>query len=465
MKSCPTLEQAISALRTVDTIPSAIVIVDADGIVRFANAAAADLVDMEAGMVVGRSIDDMRWSIRDEEGLPLDPRKLPAARVLAGESVIRGVRHTIGLRNGGRRLLEIDASAIRDTAGTIRGVAAEIRDVTTSVREQHFLRIERELLIRLSNVENTPELQDAVLDEIHAIPEVASCAILLGENESSTFRLVAHRGIAQDLADYFARVGAPDAMTRRFVGQLPFIRIRLADILSVATTHAEESGHRRRPPLVPEATLLSALAVIPFRHKGRFIGGLTVRLREGFSFDQAFESFLTAIGVWLGSVVERIRTQADLAAAHRQVATHERALEDANTALRVLVATTRQDAQEKLSRIRNDIQRLLSPLLREIRENDRSRSLPRMAETLEINLSVIAGEETPQTNAFLRSMTVTEREVLTMIRLGRSSKEIAQELGISVHTVAFHRRNIRYKLGIEGSGRSLSTELHRVFPE
>jgi two-component system nitrate/nitrite response regulator NarL len=41
-----------------------------------------------------------------------------------------------------------------------------------------------------------------------------------------------------------------------------------------------------------------------------------------------------------------------------------------------------------------------------------------------------------------------EREVLHLIAEGRSSKEIAGILGVSVKTVSFHRENIKRKLGV-----------------
>ena len=41
-----------------------------------------------------------------------------------------------------------------------------------------------------------------------------------------------------------------------------------------------------------------------------------------------------------------------------------------------------------------------------------------------------------------------EREVLDLIAEGRSSKEIAGVLGVSVKTVSFHRENIKRKLGV-----------------
>jgi DNA-binding NarL/FixJ family response regulator len=46
-------------------------------------------------------------------------------------------------------------------------------------------------------------------------------------------------------------------------------------------------------------------------------------------------------------------------------------------------------------------------------------------------------------------LTPRHKAILRAIALGRTTEEIAEELGISVHTIHFHRRNIRRILGIE----------------
>ncbi len=46
-------------------------------------------------------------------------------------------------------------------------------------------------------------------------------------------------------------------------------------------------------------------------------------------------------------------------------------------------------------------------------------------------------------------LTPRHKAILRAIAQGRTTEEIAEELGISVHTIHFHRRNIRRILGIE----------------
>jgi len=49
------------------------------------------------------------------------------------------------------------------------------------------------------------------------------------------------------------------------------------------------------------------------------------------------------------------------------------------------------------------------------------------------------------------SLTAREREVLSCMLVGLSSKQITRRLGISPHTVTFHRANLRTKLRQQGA--------------
>jgi DNA-binding CsgD family transcriptional regulator len=60
-------------------------------------------------------------------------------------------------------------------------------------------------------------------------------------------------------------------------------------------------------------------------------------------------------------------------------------------------------------------------------------------------------------------LTVREKEVLALVAMGHSNKEIAEKLFISIHTVISHRKNITEKLGIKSiSGLTVYAILNRV---
>ena len=58
-----------------------------------------------------------------------------------------------------------------------------------------------------------------------------------------------------------------------------------------------------------------------------------------------------------------------------------------------------------------------------------------------------------------RDLTPTEIRVANLIREGRSSKEVAERLGLSPRTVHTHRYNIRKKLNLCGGSKTLRAHL------
>lgn len=59
--------------------------------------------------------------------------------------------------------------------------------------------------------------------------------------------------------------------------------------------------------------------------------------------------------------------------------------------------------------------------------------------------------ENPSRAAAVLRLTARERETLQLIAEGRAAKEIAHLLNISIKTVAFHRDNIKRKLGLRST--------------
>lgn len=70
------------------------------------------------------------------------------------------------------------------------------------------------------------------------------------------------------------------------------------------------------------------------------------------------------------------------------------------------------------------------------------------------NMFSPASLSVPQTN-----LTQRELEVLQLIRRGLLSKEIANELSISIHTVHIHRQNLLHKLGVQNSIEAINAGL------
>ncbi|MFS4416967.1 response regulator [Maribacter sp. 2307ULW6-5] len=60
-------------------------------------------------------------------------------------------------------------------------------------------------------------------------------------------------------------------------------------------------------------------------------------------------------------------------------------------------------------------------------------------------------------------LTKRQREILKLIALGKTSREIADELFIGIHTVDTHRKNMARILGLKGKGELLRYALERKY--
>ncbi len=61
------------------------------------------------------------------------------------------------------------------------------------------------------------------------------------------------------------------------------------------------------------------------------------------------------------------------------------------------------------------------------------------------------------------NLTPKEIQVASLIREGRTSKEIAEVLGVSARAVDFHRANIRIKLGLKNKKANMRSFLLSTF--
>lgn len=131
----------------------------------------------------------------------------------------------------------------------------------------------------------------------------------------------------------------------------------------------------------------------------------------------------------------------------------ERKLDDVNVALTVLLDKREGEKKEREEKLHNDVSNSILPYLDQLRRS-RSKSKTRvLCDTIEHNLKKILlasdGSDGVQEQKEI-PLTQTEFRVADMIRAGKTSKEIATALNVSVNAVQVHRYHIRKKLGLLG---------------
>lgn len=118
------------------------------------------------------------------------------------------------------------------------------------------------------------------------------------------------------------------------------------------------------------------------------------------------------------------------------------------------------EAERRLAKdVAANVELLIAPLLADIQSRCRDSELASDLALLGERLVAIASPFLRSLSASNRDLSRRELEVASLIREGRSSKDIAGILRVSEKAVDFHRMNLRRKLGILGTGESLFERL------
>ncbi|RJR49268.1 MAG: LuxR family transcriptional regulator [Desulfobacteraceae bacterium] len=167
---------------------------------------------------------------------------------------------------------------------------------------------------------------------------------------------------------------------------------------------------------------------------------------------------LDALAGRIGVAAMRISAELELQELNRQLILERQALQEANAALRTVLARIEEEKQKISMDIRANVDKVLIPILHEL-----SSHLPqthkKYGEMLRNNLLDIASPFANRLSQNYLSMTSTEIKICNMIQSGLQTKDIAQIRGVSVGTINRHREHIRRKLNIAGSDVNLRTFL------
>lgn len=152
--------------------------------------------------------------------------------------------------------------------------------------------------------------------------------------------------------------------------------------------------------------------------------------------------------------------QRELTSREAVIEKRTRDLEDANTALRVLLQRMETSRTEVEDRIVQQIKGLVLPHISRMKYQmaDDDVTLTHL-DVIETNLRNITSEFSGKLAQTLEELTPTEAEIVQLIVQGRSTKEIAKTLSRGTSTVDFHRNNIRKKLGLRNGGKNLRQHL------
>ncbi|MDM8550951.1 response regulator [Desulfobacterales bacterium HSG2] len=169
-------------------------------------------------------------------------------------------------------------------------------------------------------------------------------------------------------------------------------------------------------------------------------------------------------------VMERKLAEKALQDAHDDLETQVRArtselrktnetLRDVNTALNVLLKKRAEDKESFKENVLINIKELMLPYIERLKKSRLGENQRTLVDIMESNLDTIASPLISRLSSKYLNLTPTEVRVAHFVRDGKTNKEIAELMGLSVGTILTHRHHVRRKLGLRNKKANLRTHL------
>lgn len=137
----------------------------------------------------------------------------------------------------------------------------------------------------------------------------------------------------------------------------------------------------------------------------------------------------------------------------------KQSLEEANIAMKVLLKQREEDRLDLEKKVLNNVKDLVLPYVEKLK-NSRLKAKDRtLVEIVDRHLQDIIS---PLLQRFANAkimLTPQEMQVASLVKDGKTSKEIADVLNVSETTINFHRKNLRVKLGLRNNRTNLRSYL------
>jgi len=163
---------------------------------------------------------------------------------------------------------------------------------------------------------------------------------------------------------------------------------------------------------------------------------------------------------------ERKRIEAALQKAHNELLeanmeleVKTNSLEEANTALKVILEKRDEDKVEIEERLLLNINEMILPYLEKLRKSRSNELQQSYADILESNLKEITSPFYQKMASDYYHLTPKEIQIAGLIKQGKTTKEIAELIQSSPRAIEFHRNNLRKKFGLTNTKTNLMTHL------
>lgn len=167
---------------------------------------------------------------------------------------------------------------------------------------------------------------------------------------------------------------------------------------------------------------------------------------------------INSVAETLGRFIEKIRIQKELIRTYDELRVERRALKESNVALREVLSRIQDEKKDLKEAILANVDKIVMPILFALEANvdHKTKGYVRL---IKRNLEEITSPLIDRISRKFMTLTPAELKTCNMIRLGLTSKEIAEIRHVSTATVYRQRESIRRKLNLTGKSVNMVTYL------
>ncbi len=179
--------------RIVETMADGFTILDQEGHITFANAAAERILGLPRSEITGRTWNDPAWKASTPDGKPLPEEDLPFVQAMRTGKPVYRVEQAVERPDGTRVILSINAAPLRDATGATEGVVASLTDITDRKqteqwREEYIHSISHDLRAPLTVIQGQAQMIQRHLDKVELIRASAEAIVASAHRMNTMIR-------------------------------------------------------------------------------------------------------------------------------------------------------------------------------------------------------------------------------------------------------------------------------------
>jgi len=158
-------------------------------------------------------------------------------------------------------------------------------------------------------------------------------------------------------------------------------------------------------------------------------------------------------------ITGRKATEGALKRREQELEMKSQSLEEANTALKVLLKHREEDKSNLQEHVLANVKKLVLPYVENMRHYKLNEYQMAQLDIIEAHLNDIISPFLHNLTSSYLGLTPREIQVANLVKEGKTTKEITELLNISSTAVDFHRKNLRAKFGIKNQKSNLRAYL------